>query len=190
MTRRRKAADPAVAAAQKAARKRVVDELEARGIEVNYDEQYRIVGARRVDVFSLLHERKALTDLQLYAARRLEVLAGTAFGHERPDHGERVDTSSTGAPGQNITQAMIDAQGVLRTIMGSVGFTNAKLLNALLAQENSPSIMTRWRKTVSDCTGEDRSEVQAAMIRSACENLAEAFKAFDYRARERRERAA
>ena len=189
MTRRRKAADPAVAAAQKAARKRVVEELEARGIEVNYDEQYRIVGARRVDVFSLLHERKALTDLQLYAVRRLEGLQALAFGHEKPEQTmDRVDSSTSGAPGQNVSQAMIDAGGELRTIYATTGAQNATLLQALIADQSA--ILTRWRDTVKRITGETDDKAQSALIRSACENLAEAFKAFDYRARERRERAA
>jgi hypothetical protein len=188
---RRKSVDPQVHAQQVATRKRIVEELQARGIEVRHDEQYRIIGAFRLDVFSLLHERKALTDPQLIAVRRLEVLIGTASGHERPEQGmDRVDSSTSGAPGQNISQAMIDASGELRIIMREIGFTNARLLMALLAPENSPAVMTRWRQTVADITREERSEVQAAMIRTACENLALAWQAFDYRARERRERAA
>lgn len=190
MTRRRKPSDPALLAAQRLARKRVVEELEARGVEVRHDEQFRIIGASRIDVFSLLHERKALNDPHLIAVRRLEVLIGHAYGHERPEQGERVDTSSQGAPGQNVTQAMIDAHGDLKLIMREVGFTNARLLTALLAPVDSPSILTRWRKTVEDSTKEKRPEVQAAMIRTACENLALAWQSFDYRARERREKAA
>lgn len=190
MTRRRKAIDPQVHAQQLAARKRVVEELRERGIEVRHDEQYRIIGASRVDVFSLLHERKALTDPQLIGVRRLEVLIGHAYGHERPEQGERVDTSSQGAPGQNVTQTMIDAHAELREVMGEVGITNRRLLNALLAPTDCPAVLTRWRKTVADITREERSEVQSAMIRTACENLALAWQQFDYRARERREKAA
>jgi len=129
-------------------------------------------------------ERKALNDPHLIAVRRLEVLIGHAYGHERPEQGERVDTSSQGAPGQNVTQAMIDAHGDLKLIMREVGFTNARLLTALLAPVDSPSILTRWRKTVEDSTKEKRPEVQAVMIRTACENLALAWQAMDYRSRQ------
>lgn len=193
MTRRRKPhkpTDPAEHAATMLARKREIDEHRARGATVTHDEQGRIINARRPDVFALLHERKALTDPQLIAVRRLETLIATAYGHERPEQSlDRVDRSSQGAPGQNITTAMIDASRDLRTIMREVGFTNARLLNAIL----DPKIKSdprEWRKTVSDTTGEARHEVQAAMIRSACENLALAFQAFDYGARERKGRAA
>lgn len=194
MTRRRKPhkpTDPAVHAATLLARKREIDEHRARGATVTHDEQGRIINARRLDVFALLHERKALTDPQLYAVRRLEVQIGTAHGHERPEQTmDRVDASTAGAPGQNITQAMIDAMSDLRAIMGSVGPLNARLLNALLAPEGNAGLLTRWRKTVADVTREERPEVQAAMIRTACENLALAWQAFDNRPRERRERAA
>ena len=192
MTRkpRRKSVDPQVHAQQVATRKRIVEELQARGIEVRHDEQYRIIGAFRVDVFSLLHERKALTDPQLIAVRRLEVLIGTASGHERPEQGERVDSSSEGAPGQNVTQTMIDAHADLRAIMREVGITNGKLLNALLAPVDGPAALTRWRDTVFSVTAETNDKAQAAMVRTACENLALAWQAFDYRARERRDRAA
>ena len=186
MTKRRKSVDPQVHAQQVAARKVVIDELRARGIEVRHDEQYRIIGAFRVDVFSLLHERKALTDPQLIAVRRLEVLIGVAYGHEKPEQGERVDTSSQGAPGQNVSQTMIDAHADLRSVMREIGITNARLLNALLAPTEGPAALTRWRKTVSDVTREGRPEVQSAMIRTACENLALAWQSFDYRARERK----
>jgi hypothetical protein len=190
MSKRRKPTDPAVHAALILARKRDAADLQARGAVVTVDEQHRIINARRLDVFALLHERKALTDPQLIAVRRLEVLIAVAFGHEKPDQGFRVDTSSEGAPGQNVSQAMIDAMGDLRAIMGNVGPVSAKLLNALLAPTDSPSVMTRWRDTVEAETAETRPEVQAAMVRSACENLALAWQSFDYRARERRERAA
>lgn len=190
MSRRRKPSDPAAHAALILARKRDAAELQARGAIVTVDEQHRIINARRLDVFALLHERKAMTDPQLIAVRRLEVLIGVAFGHEKPDQGERVDTSCEGAPGQNVSQTMIDAMGDLRAIMGNVGPVNAKLLRALLAPTDSPAVLTRWRKTVEDETREKRPDVQAAMVRTACENLALAWQEFDYRARERRERAA
>lgn len=187
-TRRRKAIDPQVHAQQLAARKRVVEELRERGIEVRHDEQYRIIGASRVDVFGELHKRKSLSDTHLIAAKRLEVLIGVAYGHEQPDRGERVDgNANIGPPGQKIGDTMIDAMGIYRGLMKEVGFTNARLLRGLLEPVD---VAQDWRKTVLDVTREARSEVQSAMIRTACENLALAWQAFDYRARERREKAA
>lgn len=188
MTRRRKSVDPQVHAQQRDARKRVVEELEARGIHVNYDEQYRIIGAYRKDVFSVLHLKGRLTDTQLFAVRRLEALQALALGHERPEQGERVDSSCEGAPGQNVSQTMIDALGDLRIIYATTGGQSAELIKALLAQQSS--ILTRWRDAVTRVTKETNDDVMGALIRSACENLAEAFKAFDYRARDRRQRAA
>lgn len=185
---RRKSVDPQVHAQQVATRKRIVEELQARGIEVRHDEQYRIIGAYRPDVFSLLYEKGRLSDTQLFAVRRLEGLQALALGHERPEQGERVDSSSQGAPGQNVSQAMIDAMGELRIIYATTGGQSAELIKALLAEQSS--ILSRWRKTVTRITRETNDDVMGAIVRSACENLAEAFKAFDYRAKERRKRAA
>lgn len=188
MTRRRKPADPAIAAQQKLARKRVVDDLKARGVEVNHDEQFRIIGAHRPDVFSLLLSRKAITDVQFYAARRLEGAHALAYGHEKPEQTmDRVQSSTAGAPGQNVSQAMIDASAELATVYDTMGEQNAAIMQALIREQSA--ILTRWRDTVKRITGEANDKAQAALIRSACENLALAWRKLDYRARERRSAA-
>lgn len=186
---KRTPAEQAIERAAKAARKAEVDTLRARGLTVTCDAAYNIIVTQRLDVFALLHSRKSLTETQLYAVRRLEEKQAIANGHERPEQSfDRVDKSSEGAPGQNITQAMIDAQADLRTIYLTTGGKSSELLIALTQPQEG--ILTRWRDTVAKVTGEKDEDVHAAMIRSACENLAAAWQGFDYRARERKARAA
>lgn len=192
MTRRtakRTPAEQAIERAAKAARKAEVENLRSRGLTVTCDAGYNIIVTQRLDVFALLHSRKSLTETQLYAVRRLEEKQAVAYGHERPEQSfDRVDKSSEGAPGQNITQAMIDAQADLRTIYLTTGGKSSELLIALTQPQEG--ILTRWRDTVAKVTGEKDEDVHAAMIRSACENLAAAWQGFDYRARERKAKAA
>lgn len=186
---KRSPAEQAIERAAKAARKAEVDRLRSLGLTVTCDAAYNIIVTQRLDVFALLHSRKSLTETQLYAVRRLEEKQAVAYGHERPEQSfDRVDKSSEGAPGQNITQAMIDAQADLRTIYLTTGGKSSELLIALTQPQEG--ILTRWRDTVAKVTGEKDEDVHAAMIRSACENLAAAWQGFDYRARERKAKAA
>lgn len=175
---------------QIAIRKRDVEELKSRGLDVRHDAKFNIIVAQRLDVFSLLHSRKALTDTQLYAVRRLEEKHAVAHGHLRPEQTlDRVQSTCEGAPGQNVTQSMIDAHRELVALYRETGHKNAILLNALIAGDGSKS-MTRWRDTVQRVTGETNDRSQNAVIRLACDNLALAWQALDYRARERKEKAA
>jgi hypothetical protein len=188
-TAKRTPAEQAVERAARAERKAEVDALRARGLTVTCDAGYNIIVTQRLDVFALLHSRKSLTDTQLYAVRRLEQYQAIANGHERPEQSfDRVDKSSEGAPGQNVTQAMIDAHRDLRAIYLTTGAKSSELLIALTQPQEG--ILTRWRDTVQHVTGEHDERVQGAMIRAACENLGAAWQAFDYRARERKARAA
>ena len=186
---KRSPAEQAIERAAKAARKTEVESLRSRGLTVTCDAGYNIIVTQRLDVFDLLMSRKSLTQPQVDAVRRLEQKQALAYGHERPEQSfDRVDKSSEGAPGQNVTQAMIDAQRDLSIIYVTTGGKSAELLMALTQPQEA--ILTRWRPTVQRVTGEHDERVQAAMIRAACENLALAWQSFDYRARERKARAA
>jgi hypothetical protein len=194
-TPRRKKPDTAEHLAERAERKAQVNALRASGVRVVHDSEYRIIAAHRLDVFSLLHSRKgaegkaALTDTQFQAARRLEQTIALAFGHERPEISmDRVDKANAGSSEQ-ITQAMIDASGTLKIVLGKCGRRDAELLCALMSGSNA-RLGASWRDTVERITDESRKEAQAAVIRSACQNLVLAWQALDYAARERKARAA
>jgi len=199
-TPRRKKTDTAEALADREARKAQIIALKAQGVRVVHDNEYRIIAAHRLDVFSLLHSRKgpqedgkpgkaALTDQQLRAARRLENLIAIAYGHERPEISmDRVD-KATATASEQITQAMIDASRLLQIVLSKCGRRDAELLCALMSGTNA-RLGSGWRDTVERITDESRKEAQAAVIRAACQNLVLAWQALDYAARERKARAA
>ena len=185
MSRRKRTLSPEQQAEEsraRSARKAEVERLRSQGLVVKCDPQWNIIVTRRLDVFALLHERKALTDPQFVAVRRFETLVAVSMGHERAELTmDRVQASTEGAPGQSVTQAMIDAAKLVTAVLNDIGPVNARLMNALTTERDAS--LNKWRETVERVTREARSEVQAAMIRQACENLALAFQGIDYQAR-------
>lgn len=151
--------------------------LEATGAEARVVEEkddngktHVIVRARRIDVFQLLHERGALHQEHFDAIRDHEADMATAMGfntpERRPDH---IRASVEGAPGQNITQAMIEASRMIQWVEAMLTTRDAALLKALL-HENDANC-GRWRGTVERVTGESRDEAHAVAIRCMAANL-------------------
>lgn len=129
-----------------------------------------IVRARRIDVFQLLYERGALAQEHFNAVRDHEADVATAQGfntpERRPDH---IRASVEGAPGQNITQAMIEASRMVQWVESMLTTRDALLLKALL-HENDANC-GRWRGTVERITGESRDDAHAVAIRYMAANL-------------------
>lgn len=135
-----------------------------------------LAGAKRLDVFDLLLSRDALSQQAHDAVRRLEELAATASGALKAEASyDRVDTTTIG---QNITDAMIDASMDLAKVLEKTGVRSSALLIALL--EPSAALLSRWRDTVERLTGERNDRAQAACVRYASEDLAEAWRLVDY----------
>lgn len=135
------------------------------------------VRARRIDVFQLLHERGALPQDHFNAVRDHEGDMATAMGwntpERRPDH---IRASVEGAPGQNVSQAMIEASRMVQWVETMLPPRDASLLKALL-HENDANC-GRWRGTVERVTGESRDEAHAVAIRAMCANLKDVREAF------------
>lgn len=169
---RRKPAKPReiITPEERAANRMESNRLKAVGAEVTTDLAGRIVRARRIDVFQLLHERGALPQESFNAIRDHETDLATAQGfntpERRPDH---IRASVEGAPGQNITQAMIEASRMVQWVEAMLTTRDALLLKALL-HENDANC-GRWRGTVERITGESRDDAHAVAIRCACANL-------------------
>lgn len=155
---------------ERAAIKAEVTRLKAAGAEVALDREGKIVRARRIDVFQLLLERDAIPQDSFDAVRAYETDLATAQGfntpERRPDH---IRSTSPGAPGQNITQAMIDASRMVVWVETMLTTRDAALLKALL-HENDANC-GRWRGTVERVTGESRDDAHAVAIRAMAANL-------------------
>lgn len=145
------------------------------------DAARRIVSARRLDVFDQLQSQRALTEAQVGAARRLESDLAAAAGLERPQAGlERIDATARGAPGQAVSQAMVDASARVRAALHACGPVNARLLTALI----EPPLQGRpepWRAVVARVTGEPGRDAAGALVRLACENLRAVYAEQGYR---------
>jgi hypothetical protein len=173
--RRNKPSSPAEIAARRAQRLAMDQEaarLEAQGdVVVRRDDRTKeITNARRLDVFALLVSRKAL-DTEAHDAFRdheeaVHIAAGWATPERRPDH---IRASTEGAPGQNISQGMIDASRMVKATVDRLSPPEAALLEALMAL--GAANLTQWRHTVQRVTGENNDHGQASRIRALGQNL-------------------
>ncbi len=92
------------------------------------------------------------------------------------------------APGQHVTQRMIDAGNRIIEAHGEIGRASAKLLQALVEPILRGEIRV-WRVVVKQATDETERHAQAARVRQACEDLQLAYQAIDEAERARKEEA-
>lgn len=162
-----------------------VKERDANGVQ----RERVICRATRLDVFDLLLSRNAL-DRNVYEAfrgheRDLHIALGVETPERRPDY---VRASAEGAPGQNVTQRMIDASEVVALTERRIGSRDRALLKALM--HPGAAVFRRWRIIIQQHTGETRDECQASAIRYLGANLLSARSVAIKAAAEMRERRA
>lgn len=147
---------------------RVVEEREEQ--EVGPAKKTYVVRARRVDVFQHLLERQALAQDSFDAVRAYEHDVSVALGHttpeRRPDH---IRGSETGAPGQNISQAQVEASRRMQWVRDRLPPRDFRLLEHLLI--NGSAHKGQWRKTVEVITGERMDHAQTAAVRLMADNV-------------------
>ena len=185
MTKRHKPSSPEEARrklAEKADREAEIARLERQGVHVTAAPNKQIIRAVRLDCFDLLLSRSALSQTAHDAVRWLEEQIAIASGSIRSEQTlDRVDTTTLG---QNVSQSMIIASENVRCVLKNCGPRNARLLRALLepspTKEGSEALLSRWRETVKQVTGETLDKGQVAAIRQACENLSEARRKMGY----------
>lgn len=166
---------------EKAAARREANRLAVTGAEVRVVEERQeqeagpakkayVVRARRVDVFQHLLERQALAQDSFDAVRAYEHDVSVALGHtmpeRRPDH---IRGSETGAPGQNISQAQVEASRRMQWVRDRLPPRDFRLLEHLLV--NGSASKGQWRKTVEVITGERMDHAQTAAVRLMADNV-------------------
>lgn len=166
---------------EKAAARREANRLAVTGAEVRVVEEREeqeagpakkayVVRARRVDVFQHLLERQALAQDSFDAVRAYEHDVSVALGHttpeRRPDH---IRGSETGAPGQNISQAQVEASRRMQWVRDRLPPRDFRLLEHLLI--NGSAHKGQWRKTVEVITGERMDHAQTAAVRLMADNV-------------------
>lgn len=136
-------------------------------LEVRPDSRKNALSARRVDVFDALKDGMASGAYD--AARRLE----RDMRMRRGEHGserstERVDE---GVSLYGRHDRIIAAAERVEAVLSKIGERDAWLLSELIY----PRIERTWRQIVAHITGESNPIAQAAAVRSACANLAQAY---------------
>lgn len=165
--RRQAEARIARAEAEKAAKQAANASLRVQGAKIVENAAGDMIGGFRRDCFTML-----LKDMpqEANAVRWLEALMRDASGENgierRPDF---IRASSEGAPGQTVSQVMIDASRHLEIVRAGLRPWEWKLLSTLLAPD--AALITRWRPAVQAITGEANPHAQGSRVRSACEGL-------------------
>ena len=127
---------------------------------------------RRLDVFGLMFERKALTERQVDAVRRLQrdlELADGVSDHERPM--QRLD----GLGGGPNWDRMIDASKRSAAALKACGLRDGRMLAELCNPTTRGGVLTRWRDIVQRLTRETNAHAQSAAVRSAVVRLEEHY---------------
>lgn len=176
---------------EKAAARREANRLAVTGAEVRVVEERQeqeagpakkayVVRARRVDVFQHLLERQALAQDSFDAVRAYEHDVSVALGHTTPERcPDHIRGSETGAPGQNISQAQVEASRRMQWVRDRLPPRDFRLLEHLLI--NGSASKGQWRKTVEVITGERRDEAQAAAVRLMADNVRDVRRAMPRR---------
>ncbi len=128
----------------------------------------RLTGAWRLNCFNTLLPAKGV---ERDAIDWLDELVRTANGENSPERRpDFIRASTEGAPGQNVSDAMIAASLRLQVVVENIAPAHARMLLDLLKPD--ADLLTRWRAVVERCTGETNPQAQAGAVRAACTSLA------------------
>ncbi|HEY1448242.1 MAG TPA: hypothetical protein VGF33_06870 [Caulobacteraceae bacterium] len=143
-------------------------------VEARVDPGGRVTRARRQDVFDLFFARGRLSQAALDAVRRLQGDVATlhAMAGGVGAYAERIDQTRRG---DQSTDARHRAGRRIEAALALAGPANARLLLALCESDAALGRNANWRTLVERETGERLADAQGAILRAACDNLAEAL---------------
>jgi len=133
---------------------------------------------RRLDVFDLFRERRAIEEAHYLAVRRLEADIHLAAGVAGTS--EAREFVQGGGCQERVTQRMVDAHGRVVVLTGMMGRDVSELLLVLLSPIQRGAVLTRWRREVERITGARSDDTQADKIRWAAATAAAAYASLDY----------
>lgn len=141
--------------------------MRVQGARIYEDAAGNMISGRRFTCFTVLLRGK---EAEEKAVSWLEDLIRAASGETTQER--RVDfirASCEGAPGQNVTQDMVDASALLKVVEAGLRPWEARLLFDLLKPDHA--LLTRWHQVVERVTGEVNPQAQGSRVRAACESL-------------------
>lgn len=156
------------------------------GGTVNVDPKTGLIaGAWRKDCFAALLGNSPERGAVVWFEELIRTSMGEGGG-ERPL--DFVRASSEGAPGQNVTDAMMRASELVETVEEALRPWEARLLFRLL--DADAALLTRWRPVVQQATGVTNPVAQGERVRMAATSLMWVRDNMGRLQRERRERKA
>lgn len=129
------------------------------------------VKAERKDVFRVMLDRRAISQEHFDAVREFQYDSALAQGLTTPKR-EEIRGSIEGAPGQNITQAIVNAGKRAARVKAAMYPRHYKLLLALL--DDFKGSTSQWRATVQSHTCETNDRAQTAIVREIARSVYEA----------------
>ncbi len=138
----------------------------------------RVTRAHRLDVFDLMRTRGRLSAAAVDAVRRLQadIARLHQFGASQTHYGPRIDSSRRPA---EFGEARRKAGARIEAVLVLAGPASARLISALCEPDVVLGRSADWRNVVARETGETLPDGQGALLRMACENLAQAYGALD-----------
>lgn len=173
MAKKKKPFDPAQAERHRREREAEaaeIDRLTAQpNVAVNVDKRTgRLTGAWRINCFNTVLKAGSPSKTAVdWLDETIRTAAGENGGERRPDF---IRASVEGAPGQNVSDLMIQAGRDLEIIEHYTSPRDVQMLYALLQPDADHD--AKWQATVERLTGEKDPRSQAARVRAACAHLA------------------
>lgn len=136
-----------------------------------------LVAIQRHDVFSVMHQRRAIEDQHLRDVRRLEDDMAAAEGVDR--RGAHLVSVDTGNP-KGALDRKLEAQDRVALAIAHMGPYQWRLFDALLSPQFAGK-PTDWRAIIATVTRERDPNVQGYIVRHACAVLTSAYVQIDNR---------
>lgn len=155
-------------------------------VEANFDAAHRIKRAMRYDVFSLLFYAPAskLLPTSYDAVRRLQ--ADLAILHRTQGTSDAIRSTTSGAgslaaavTGFSATRA--DAGERINDVLTGMKPWSARLIRELCETEVTRGQTPNWHAIVQRHTGETNRVRRGELVRTACDDLAAAWREYDNR---------
>jgi len=153
-------------------------------VKLEKESRKHINRARRIDVFQLFLDRKAVPQEHVDAVRALEVLIHQAAGARGTTDLNHIGGGSGCA--ELVTDRMLKARDATKAILDHMPTPHAALAEDLLSPLKRDNGLLRWQDAVKRHTGASEKNAQGDVIRWLCGTVFAAIGHLGYATPERR----
>lgn len=153
--------------------------LHTQGVDVRLDHRGRISSAQRGDIFHRLAARDAITPDQHRAVRRLEADMAIRAGRGGANDDMVFVDGASGGGSQGFAQRQVDAGMRVDAALAMVGPPASRVLKEILEPAAALGADVDWKAAISRITGEKDEGVYTALLRFACQALADCYQTID-----------